>query len=88
MNFSRADQLVEHAKALKVSAGTEPDADLGPVISKQVIYVSDISHLLHTTICTLTNSHDKVRNHFRLFSLDNLECRYSLGVQAEISYLF
>lgn len=68
LNFSRADQLVEHAKALKVSAGTEPDADLGPVISKQVIYVSDISHLLHTTICTLTNSHDKVRNHFRLFS--------------------
>ncbi|XP_068656048.1 methylmalonate-semialdehyde dehydrogenase [acylating], mitochondrial [Aristolochia californica] len=27
--------LVERAKALKVSAGTEPDADLGPVISKQ-----------------------------------------------------
>lgn len=27
---------MEAAKALKVSAGTEPDADLGPVISKQV----------------------------------------------------
>ncbi|KAJ4832463.1 hypothetical protein Tsubulata_016016 [Turnera subulata] len=30
------NKLVERAKALKVSAGTEPDADLGPVISKQV----------------------------------------------------
>uniref|UniRef100_A0A5B6YIM1 methylmalonate-semialdehyde dehydrogenase (CoA acylating) n=1 Tax=Davidia involucrata TaxID=16924 RepID=A0A5B6YIM1_DAVIN len=29
------DKLVERAKALKVNAGTEPDADLGPVISKQ-----------------------------------------------------
>ncbi|CAI8591351.1 unnamed protein product [Vicia faba] len=27
--------LVEHAKALKVNAGTEPDADLGPIISIQ-----------------------------------------------------
>lgn len=34
--FSREDKLVEHAKAIKVNAGTEPDADLGPVISKQV----------------------------------------------------
>ncbi|CAN4111988.1 unnamed protein product [Withania somnifera] len=30
------EKLLERAKALKVSAGTEPDADLGPVISKQV----------------------------------------------------
>ncbi|XP_059653189.1 methylmalonate-semialdehyde dehydrogenase [acylating], mitochondrial-like isoform X2 [Cornus florida] len=29
------DKLVERAKALKVDAGTEPGADLGPVISKQ-----------------------------------------------------
>ncbi|XP_052192367.1 methylmalonate-semialdehyde dehydrogenase [acylating], mitochondrial [Diospyros lotus] len=29
------DKLVERAKALKVSAGTDPVADLGPVISKQ-----------------------------------------------------
>ncbi|KAG2328800.1 hypothetical protein Bca52824_011528 [Brassica carinata] len=29
------DKLVERAKALKVTCGTEPDADLGPVISKQ-----------------------------------------------------
>ncbi|KAH0909100.1 hypothetical protein HID58_032421 [Brassica napus] len=29
------DKLVERAKALKVSCGTEPDADLGPVISIQ-----------------------------------------------------
>lgn len=28
-------QLIERAKALKVNAGNEPDADLGPVISKQ-----------------------------------------------------
>ncbi|XP_061370845.1 methylmalonate-semialdehyde dehydrogenase [acylating], mitochondrial-like isoform X1 [Gastrolobium bilobum] len=28
-------KLVERAKALKVNAGTEPDADLGPVISRQ-----------------------------------------------------
>ncbi|KAF3503853.1 hypothetical protein F2Q69_00040344 [Brassica cretica] len=32
---TREDKLVERAKALKVSCGTEPDADLGPVISKQ-----------------------------------------------------
>ncbi|KAJ9159220.1 hypothetical protein P3X46_024741 [Hevea brasiliensis] len=30
------NKLVERAKALKVNAGTVPDADLGPVISKQV----------------------------------------------------
>ncbi|XP_060167966.1 methylmalonate-semialdehyde dehydrogenase [acylating], mitochondrial isoform X1 [Lycium barbarum] len=29
------EKLLERAKALKVSAGIEPDADLGPVISKQ-----------------------------------------------------
>ncbi|KAB1206694.1 Methylmalonate-semialdehyde dehydrogenase [acylating], mitochondrial [Morella rubra] len=29
------DKLVERAKAIKVNAGTEPDADIGPVISKQ-----------------------------------------------------
>ncbi|KAJ0052842.1 hypothetical protein Pint_03584 [Pistacia integerrima] len=29
------DKLVEYAKALKVTAGTKPDANLGPVISKQ-----------------------------------------------------
>ncbi|XP_057976262.1 methylmalonate-semialdehyde dehydrogenase [acylating], mitochondrial isoform X2 [Malania oleifera] len=29
------NKLVERAKSLKVNAGTEPDADLGPVISKQ-----------------------------------------------------
>ncbi|KAI9176997.1 hypothetical protein LWI28_009708 [Acer negundo] len=29
------NKLVERAKALKVNAGTEPDSDLGPVISKQ-----------------------------------------------------
>lgn len=34
--FSREDKLVERAKAIKVNAGTEPDTDLGPVISKQV----------------------------------------------------
>lgn len=34
--FSRVDKLVEGGKSLKVTAGTEPDADLGPVISKQV----------------------------------------------------
>ncbi|KAK3016263.1 hypothetical protein RJ639_006094 [Escallonia herrerae] len=31
----REDKLVESAKALNVNGGTEPDADLGPVISKQ-----------------------------------------------------
>ncbi|KAJ1396541.1 Methylmalonate-semialdehyde dehydrogenase [Sesbania bispinosa] len=31
----RESKLVERAKSLKVNAGTEPDADLGPVISKQ-----------------------------------------------------
>lgn len=32
----REEKLLERAKTLKVNAGTEPDADLGPVISKQV----------------------------------------------------
>lgn len=32
----RETKLIEGAKALKVNAGTEPDADLGPVISRQV----------------------------------------------------
>lgn len=36
MTLSREDNLVERAKALKVNAGTEPDTNLGPVISKQV----------------------------------------------------
>ncbi|KAI8011076.1 hypothetical protein LOK49_LG06G01955 [Camellia lanceoleosa] len=31
----REDKLVERAKSLKVNVGTEQDADLGPVISKQ-----------------------------------------------------
>lgn len=34
-NLFREDKLLERAKGLKVNAGTEPDADLGPVISKQ-----------------------------------------------------
>ncbi|GKU85875.1 hypothetical protein SLEP1_g486 [Rubroshorea leprosula] len=33
--FAREDKLVDHVKALKVNAGTEPDTDLGPLISKQ-----------------------------------------------------
>lgn len=32
----REEKLVERAKSLKVNVGTDPDADLGPVISKQV----------------------------------------------------
>lgn len=32
----REDKLAERAKSLKINAGTEPDADLGPLISKQV----------------------------------------------------
>ncbi|KAF1861435.1 hypothetical protein Lal_00025753 [Lupinus albus] len=31
----RENKLIKRAQALKVNAGTEPDADLGPVISKQ-----------------------------------------------------
>lgn len=34
--FAREEKLTSCAKALYVTAGTEPDADLGPVISKQV----------------------------------------------------
>ena len=30
------EELVERAKALKVNAGTDPNADLGPVITKEV----------------------------------------------------
>ena len=51
MTFSREDKLVECAKALKVNAGIEPDADLGPVISKQVhtwfkLFPVDVNYFL------------------------------------------
>lgn len=39
LSFSREDKLVEHAKAINVNEGTESDADLGPVISKQVTHI-------------------------------------------------
>jgi len=35
-NIHREEKLVERAQSLKVDCGTKPDADLGPVISKQV----------------------------------------------------
>ncbi|GKA27224.1 methylmalonate-semialdehyde dehydrogenase [acylating], mitochondrial [Tanacetum coccineum] len=35
------NELVKRAKSLKVNAGTEPDADLGPVISKQARLAKD-----------------------------------------------
>lgn len=34
--FSREEKLVECAKALKVNVGTDPNADLGPVTTKEV----------------------------------------------------
>lgn len=34
--ISREDELVEHAKALTVNVGTDPSADVGPVISIEV----------------------------------------------------
>ncbi|XP_065637529.1 methylmalonate-semialdehyde dehydrogenase [acylating], mitochondrial [Quercus suber] len=53
------DKLVEHAKAIKVNAGTEPDADLGPVISKQVdAYLTgkgNICKLIQTGVDTGAN---------------------------------
>ncbi|MCD7457449.1 Methylmalonate-semialdehyde dehydrogenase [Datura stramonium] len=45
------EKLLERAKTLKVSAGTEPDADLGPVISKQVGNDSMLR-----TVCRLVQS--------------------------------
>lgn len=42
----REDKLAERAKALKVNAGTEPGAALGPVISKQVHTLTVISTLI------------------------------------------
>ncbi|KAI5661310.1 hypothetical protein M9H77_20633 [Catharanthus roseus] len=42
------EKLVERAKALEVNAGTEPSADIGPVISKQV--KERISRLIQTSI--------------------------------------
>ncbi|KAM3742526.1 hypothetical protein ACB098_07G074600 [Castanea mollissima] len=44
------DKLAEHAKEIKVNAGTEPDADLGPVISKQV--KEQICKLIQTGVDT------------------------------------
>lgn len=42
------DKLVERAKSLEVNAGTEPGADIGPVISKQV--KEWISRLIQTSV--------------------------------------
>lgn len=36
LSTSREEELVQRAKVLKVNAGTNPGADLGPVISKEV----------------------------------------------------
>ena len=36
LHICREGRLVECAKALKVNVGTDPSADLGPVISKEV----------------------------------------------------
>lgn len=47
MIFSRETILVEQANALKVSAGIDPAADLGPVISKQVC-TKFYMYLFHT----------------------------------------
>lgn len=48
--FAREDKLVERAKTLKVQPGTEPDTDLGPVISKQVQDDSESNQLLIPTL--------------------------------------
>lgn len=40
--FSREDELVELAKALKVNVGTDPSADVGPVVSIEVEISSKI----------------------------------------------
>lgn len=45
ISFFRENKLVKLAKLLKVNAGTEPDADLGPVISKQVMNPYSLSIL-------------------------------------------
>ncbi|KAK3211131.1 hypothetical protein Dsin_015837 [Dipteronia sinensis] len=42
------DELVELAKALKVNAGTDPSADIGPVISIEV--KDQISRLVHSAV--------------------------------------
>lgn len=41
---------MERAKTLKVQPGTEPDTDLGPVISKQVQDDSESNQLLIPTL--------------------------------------
>lgn len=42
---------MERAKALRVNAGIEPDADLGPVISKQV--GTDVLFFFSFFLCNL-----------------------------------
>jgi hypothetical protein len=78
---------VERAKALKVNAGTEPDADLGPVISKQVRPHFHVCYLPQ-----LTNFGDKwVENaitfHY-LFCITYGNCSFSLWVAAYWHFLF
>lgn len=36
IDLSREEELIERAKRLKVNAGADPSADLGPVITKEV----------------------------------------------------
>lgn len=48
----REHELVERAKALKVNVGTDPSADLGPVITNEVNKIFCIFCLL---ICFIKN---------------------------------
>lgn len=56
LNLCREEKLVERAKALKVNIGTDPEADLGPVISKQVRTESKSSITIIASARTFINS--------------------------------
>uniref|UniRef100_A0A803MC99 Aldehyde dehydrogenase domain-containing protein n=1 Tax=Chenopodium quinoa TaxID=63459 RepID=A0A803MC99_CHEQI len=47
-------KLVEQAKVLNVNAGTEPDADIGPVMSKQVSGYQQGNFIGPTIVCDVT----------------------------------
>lgn len=56
MAFFREEELVKRAKALKVTAGKEPGADLGPVISKEVKLLNNfINQNVLLPICHYSN---------------------------------
>ncbi|KAL0422451.1 UNVERIFIED_CONTAM: Methylmalonate-semialdehyde dehydrogenase [acylating], mitochondrial [Sesamum latifolium] len=70
------EKLVERAKALKVSAGTDPEADLGPVISKQVPGYEQGNFIGPTILADVTADMECYKE---ILGRSSFACRYGNG---------